>query len=70
MQHQGTLEQIERAYILETLEACDWQIRGPGQVAERLGLHPSTLYSRMKKLCIERHAGRGGSKLLAKRTRP
>ncbi|HVM98313.1 MAG TPA: sigma-54-dependent Fis family transcriptional regulator, partial [Candidatus Acidoferrales bacterium] len=51
---QGTLEDVERAYILETLEACSWQIRGANQAAERLGLHPSTLYSRMKKLGINR----------------
>ncbi len=49
-----TLEEIERAHILRMLEACRWVIRGPGAAAERLGLHPSTLYFRMKKLGIER----------------
>jgi transcriptional regulator with GAF, ATPase, and Fis domain len=49
-----TLEEVERAYILAVLEACDWHIRGRGQAAERLGLHPSTLYSRMQKLGIQK----------------
>ena len=48
------LEEIERAHILAVLEACQWRIKGAGQAAERLGLHPSTLYSRMKKLGIAR----------------
>src|SRR5262249_62146312 len=48
------LEEIERAHILAVLEACQWRIKGAGQAAERLGLHPSTLYSRMRKLGIER----------------
>jgi formate hydrogenlyase transcriptional activator len=51
---QRTLAEVERAYIVETLEACRWQIRGRGRAAERLGLHPSTLYSRMHKLGIQR----------------
>ena len=49
-----TLEEVERAHIVEVLESCGWAIRGRGQAAERLGLHPSTLYSRMKKLGIGR----------------
>jgi formate hydrogenlyase transcriptional activator len=52
--HSGTLEEVERRYIAGVLEACGWQIRGRGQAAERLGLHPSTLYSRMQKLGIQR----------------
>jgi transcriptional regulator with GAF, ATPase, and Fis domain len=51
MQH---LEEVERAHILAVLDACHWHIKGEGQAAERLGLHPSTLYSRMKKLAIAR----------------
>jgi transcriptional regulator with GAF, ATPase, and Fis domain len=50
------LEEIERAHILAVLEACQWRIKGAGQAAERLGLHPSTLYSRMKKLGIARRS--------------
>ena len=48
------LEEVERAHILAVLNACQWRIKGAGQAAERLGLHPSTLYSRMRKLGIER----------------
>jgi transcriptional regulator with GAF, ATPase, and Fis domain len=48
------LEEIERAHIRAVLEACQWRIKGAGQAAERLGLPPSTLYSRMKKLGIAR----------------
>jgi formate hydrogenlyase transcriptional activator len=49
-----TLEEVERSHIVEVLADCNWRIRGRGQAAERLGLHPSTLYSRMKKLGIAR----------------
>ena len=49
-----TLEDVERDYILRVLEACDWRVRGPSNAAKRLGLNASTLYSRMKKLGIQR----------------
>jgi formate hydrogenlyase transcriptional activator len=48
------LEEVERAHILAVLDACQGRIKGAGQAAERLGLHPSTLYSRLRKLGIER----------------
>jgi formate hydrogenlyase transcriptional activator len=48
------LEDIERAHIPAVLEACQWRIKGVGQAAARLGMHPSTLWSRMKKLGIAR----------------
>jgi transcriptional regulator of acetoin/glycerol metabolism len=48
------LDAVERTHILAVLEACHWHIKGAGQAAERLGLHPSTLYSRMRKLGIQR----------------
>ena len=48
------LEDIERAHIQSVLDACNWRIKGAGQAAERLGLHPNTLRSRMKKLGITR----------------
>ena len=47
-----TLEEMERQYILEALETTNWKIRGKRGTAEVLGIHPSTLYSRMKKLKI------------------
>jgi predicted ATPase/transcriptional regulator with GAF, ATPase, and Fis domain len=49
-----SLEDVERAHILAVLEACQWRIKGAGQAAARLGLPPSTLRSRMKKLGITR----------------
>src|SRR5262245_11896976 len=49
-----TLAQAERTHILRVCEACDWRIKGPGAAAKRLGLNPSTLYFRMKKLGIRR----------------
>ena len=49
-----TLAEAERAHILRTCEACGWRIKGPGAAAARLGLNPSTLYFRMKKLGIRR----------------
>jgi transcriptional regulator with GAF, ATPase, and Fis domain len=48
------LKAVERAHIVRVLTACNWKIEGPGQAAERLGLRPSTLRNRMKKLRISR----------------
>ena len=45
-----TLKEVERQHILQNLEDTSWRIEGPGGAAVRLGLHPSTLRSRMKKL--------------------
>lgn len=49
-----TLEIIERNYIIDVLETTSWRIRGKGGAAEILGLKPTTLESRMKKLRIKR----------------
>jgi transcriptional regulator with GAF, ATPase, and Fis domain len=48
------LEAVERAHILAVLRDCGGRINGPGNAAERLGLKPSTLRFRIKKLHIER----------------
>ena len=50
----GTLEEVERQYVLEVLEACSWRIEGEGGAARRLGLHPNTLRNRMRKLGLRR----------------
>jgi len=50
----GTLEQLERARILEALEQTKWRVSGPRGAAVRLGLKPTTLESRMKRLGIVR----------------
>jgi PAS domain S-box-containing protein len=49
-----TLEELERRHIEATLGEVDWRIEGPGGGAERLGLAPSTLRSRLQKLGIRR----------------
>jgi len=40
----------ERQLILRALDDAGWRIKGPEGAASVLGLNPSTLYSRMKKL--------------------
>jgi transcriptional regulator with GAF, ATPase, and Fis domain len=49
-----TLEVIERRHIVAVLDEVRWRIRGEGGAAQRLGLKPSTLESRMRKLGIKR----------------
>jgi transcriptional regulator with GAF, ATPase, and Fis domain len=46
------LEDVERANILSALEESGWKVKGEGNAASRLGINPSTLRSRMKKLEI------------------
>jgi transcriptional regulator with GAF, ATPase, and Fis domain len=46
------LEEVERANILSALEESGWKVKGEGNAASRLGINPSTLRSRMKKLEI------------------
>ncbi|PJA78956.1 MAG: Fis family transcriptional regulator, partial [Nitrospirae bacterium CG_4_9_14_3_um_filter_51_5] len=48
------LKDMERAQILQALTACEWRIDGPLGAAKHLGLHPSTLRSRLKKFGINR----------------
>jgi transcriptional regulator with GAF, ATPase, and Fis domain len=50
----GTLEASERAHIVRALEQTGWRIRGSGGAAELLGIKPTTLDSRIKKLGIRR----------------
>jgi DNA-binding NtrC family response regulator len=50
----GTLQDVERAYIASVLEATRWRIEGSGGAAEKLGLNPSTLRGRMRKLGIRK----------------
>jgi transcriptional regulator with GAF, ATPase, and Fis domain len=51
-----TLEEVEREYILRTLENTGWRIEGSNGAANILGLNPSTLRTRMVKLGIQRRA--------------
>jgi transcriptional regulator with GAF, ATPase, and Fis domain len=48
------LEDVEREHILHVLVGAGWRIKGPDSASVRLGLNPSTLRSRMKKLGIVR----------------
>jgi PAS domain S-box-containing protein len=49
-----TIEEVERNHISRELERSSWRVRGLGGAAETLGLKPTTLEARMKKLGIVR----------------
>ena len=49
-----TLAAAERGQILAALEQTGWHIRGPAGAAKLLGLKPTTLESRLKKLGLQR----------------
>ena len=49
-----TLEEVQRQHILRVLARTQGRVYGPGGAAALLGLKPSTLQSRMKKLGITR----------------
>ena len=48
------LAEYERAYILKVLKATNWKVKGAHGAAALLGLHPATLYGKMRKLGIKR----------------
>jgi PAS domain S-box-containing protein len=54
VERQPSLETVERNYILTILQQTNWVITGPRGAAQLLGLPPSTLRNRMKKLSITR----------------
>jgi len=45
---------LEIEHIRSALESTSWRVRGHGGAAERLGLKPTTLESRMARLGIAR----------------
>ena len=49
-----TLEEYEKKYILEVLNITDWRVSGEQGAAKILGMNPTTLEARMKKLDIIR----------------
>jgi DNA-binding NtrC family response regulator/streptogramin lyase len=53
-----TLATAEQAHIESVLRSTGWRIKGPGGAAEVLGLPPSTLRSRMRRLGIRRPGSR------------
>lgn len=49
-----TIEENERDHILAVLKKCNGKVWGPGGAAELLGVPPTTLNSKMKKLGIKK----------------
>ena len=49
-----TLEELERQHISNALELARWTVRGEQGAAKMLGMKPTTLEARIKKLGIER----------------
>ena len=49
-----TLEEMERQHIVDVLEQTNWRVSGEKGAAKILGLNPTTLEARMKKLGITR----------------
>jgi formate hydrogenlyase transcriptional activator len=48
------LDDFQKQHIRAVLESSGWRVRGPGGAADRLGLKPTTLESRMAKLGLRR----------------
>jgi formate hydrogenlyase transcriptional activator len=46
----GSLDEAERAIILQAVEQCNWRIRGTNGAAALLDIKPTTLESRIKRL--------------------
>ena len=49
-----TFEEMEREYVLEVLKAKNWKIEGRDSASSILGLPPSTLRARIRKLGLKR----------------
>jgi PAS domain S-box-containing protein len=50
----ATLEDVERAHIVSVLTQTNWRVSGEKGAAKILGLNPTTLEARMKKMGIHR----------------
>jgi transcriptional regulator with GAF, ATPase, and Fis domain len=48
------MQDLERSNLLLALEDAGWRVSGKGGAAERLGMNPNTLSSRMRSLDIDR----------------
>jgi transcriptional regulator with GAF, ATPase, and Fis domain len=48
------LEDIEKQHILDVLNQTNWKVSGEKGAAKILGLNPTTLEARMKKMGIKR----------------
>ena len=51
-----TLDEVQKSHILRVLKRVGWRVSGPKGAANILGLKPTTLEARMKKLGIKRPA--------------
>ncbi|MBU2643437.1 sigma 54-interacting transcriptional regulator, partial [bacterium] len=49
-----TMDEVEQQHLIWALNQTHWKIRGPGGAAELLGMHYSTLRSRIKKHGIKK----------------
>ena len=54
--HSPRLIDVEREHIRGVLESTGWRIRGAGGAADKLGLKPTTLETRLQKLGLKRPA--------------
>jgi PAS domain S-box-containing protein len=52
--HSAKLTDVEKEHIRAILESTRWRIRGAGGAADKLGLRPTTLETRMAKLGLAR----------------
>ena len=60
LQHDGplpTFEEMQRQYITSVLQRTNGKVSGPGGAAEVLGLKAQTLFSKMRKLEVNRDLG-------------
>jgi formate hydrogenlyase transcriptional activator len=51
---EASLDDVERSHIVRVLEGTSWKIEGDQGAARKLGLNPSTLRGRMRKLGIRK----------------
>jgi len=58
-----TLEDSDRALILETLEQAGWIVGGPHGAAARLGLKRTTLLAKMRRFSISRPTSQEGTSI-------
>ena len=48
------MKQRDRDNLLNALHQCNWKITGAGGAAEILGMKPTTLHSKIKKLGLKK----------------
>ncbi len=60
-----TLENSDRALIVETLEQAGWVVGGPRGAAAKLGLKRTTLLAKMRRLGISRPISQEGTDVVA-----